>query len=203
MDNEIQDNIEETTASDAVDMELSEDDERDMLRARAEQLGIKLGPNARLETMRAKVNAALLSEPPKEKDESEMTEAERKMAVRERLKREKMRLVRVRISNLNPDKADLPGEIFTVVNKYLGTVRKYVPYGEATDNGYHIPVFILDQLKSRKFLQKKTKQNRGTGNIDVSTRWVSEFAIEELPPLTKKELDKLAASQAAAAGLDA
>jgi len=48
----------------------------------------------------------------------------------------------------------------------------------------------------------KTKQNKNTGNIDVSTRWVPEFALEELPQLTQKELEKLANVQRASAGLD-
>ena len=113
-----------------------------------------------------------------------------------------MILIRCRIANLNPSKRDLRGEIFTVANKYVGTVRKFIPYGEATDNGYHIPHIIYEQLKTRKFLQVNTRNDRSAGNqIVVDQRWVPEFSIEVLPQLTQEELDKLAASQAAAGGV--
>lgn len=124
-----------------------------------------------------------------------------KLAARRAMYEEQMRLVRVRITNLNPNKKDLPGEIFTVANKVLGTVRKFIPYGEATDNGYHIPFFIYQQLKEREFqLIKVTKDSKGREKIE--TRMAREFALEVLPALTEAELARLAASQAAAAGTD-
>jgi hypothetical protein len=117
------------------------------------------------------------------------------------MRKEQMRLVRLRITNLNPAKKDLPGEIFTFANSVLGAVRKFVPYGEATDNGYHVPYCIYQQLKEREFLQIKTsKDSRGREKID--TKWVREFALEELPQLTEVELARLAAQQAAAKGMD-
>jgi len=185
------------------DVELTEEMEYEMLMERAKQLGLKPSPKIKLPALRDKVNEAINGPAEEEKLDFEgMTKVQRATAIREKMKREQLRLVRVRIANLNPDKADLPGEIFTVVNKYLGSVKKYIPYGEATDEGYHVPFFIYTQLKNRKFLQKKTKQNKNTGNIDVSTRWVPEFALEELPQLTQKELEKLANVQRASAGLD-
>jgi len=184
------------------EVELTEEMEFEMLMERANQLGLKPSPRIKLPALREKVNEALAEPKEEEPDFESMTKVQRATAIREKMKREQLRLVRVRIANLNPDKSDLPGEIFTVVNKYLGSVKKYIPYGEATDEGYHIPFFIFTQLKSRKFLQKKTKQNKNTGNIDVSTRWVPEFALEELPQLTQKELEKLANVQRASAGLD-
>jgi len=84
-----------------------------------------------------------------------------------------------------------------IVTDWLG----FIPYGEATDNGYHVPRFIYEQMKTRKFLQKRTKENLRNGNIEVKTNWVQEFALEELPPLTEKELAQLANQQRAAAGL--
>lgn len=122
-------------------------------------------------------------------------------SIRAKQRAEELRLVRCRISNMNPDKADLPGEIFTVRTKYLGIVKKFIPFGEATENGYHIPYIMYKQLKARKFLHKRTTTNKKTGQIDLKTNWVSEFSLEVLPPLTKEELKDLAHQQAAAAGL--
>lgn len=120
---------------------------------------------------------------------------------RQKMVREQMRLVRCRITNLNPSKKDLPGEIFTFANRILGAVRKYVPYGEATENGYHVPFCIFTQLKEREFVSIKTRKD-SRGRTIVETGMAREFAIEELPPLTEIELARLAAAQAAANGMD-
>jgi hypothetical protein len=109
-----------------------------------------------------------------------------------------MKLVRLRITNLDPKKKDLPGEIITVANRYLGTVRKYIPFGEVTDNGYHVPYCIYTELQSRQFLNIRTIKDQRTGTNRIETTLAREFALEILPPLTKEELDRLATSQIAA-----
>lgn len=182
--------------------QVSEEDQLDMLKETAKQMGVKFSPKIGLEALQEKIREHQASE---EEDDTEklkgMSETARKALIRQKQRREQLALVRVRISNLNPSKADLAGEIFTVRTKYLGIVKKFIPYGEATDEGYHVPRILYNEMKSRKFLQVKTKQNKQTGQIDVSTRWVPEFAFEELPQLSKEELRKLANQQAAAAGM--
>lgn len=128
------------------------------------------------------------------------TKASVTQALREQTVAEQMALVRCRITNMDPKKKDLPGEIFTVANEFLGTVRKYVPYGEQTDDGYHIPVCIYNQLVERTFVSIRTVKNKqGRGTVTTTTD-AREFAIEVLPPLTAEELARLANAQAAAAG---
>lgn len=122
--------------------------------------------------------------------------------LRSRMIAEQMRLIRCRITNMDPKKKDLPGEIFTVANRILGTVRKFVPYGELTDEGYHIPYIIYQQLKDREFLQVRTTKHPRTGAPQVHTKYVREFAIEVLPPLTEQELKDLAIAQTAAGSVD-
>ncbi|RWB40468.1 MAG: hypothetical protein EOQ44_25355 [Mesorhizobium sp.] len=124
----------------------------------------------------------------------------RVMTLREKLYKEEMALVRLRITNLDPKKKDLPGEIFTVANEVLGAVRKYIPYGEVTDNGYHVPMCIYRQLDERKFLSIKVRKNAKQQEV-VETTWAREFALEVLPALTEVELARLAAAQAAAGGI--
>lgn len=123
-----------------------------------------------------------------------------KMSERERMRREALKLVRVRIQNLDPKKKDLHGEIFTVGNRFVGTVKKFIPYGEATDDGYHIPNILFEALKERKFLHIRTFKDRQTKQDRVETSWQREFALEVLPQLTPDELAKLAAAQMAANG---
>lgn len=133
-------------------------------------------------------------------DLSKLKPGQRKMAIRNHLRKTALRLVRVRIANVNPAKKDLPGEVLTTGNKYIGTVKRFVPFGELTDDGWHIEQCLLDMMRERKFLQIRHKRDRRTGTNVTETRYVREFSIEELPPLTQEELDRLARTQAAAAG---
>ena len=183
------------------EFDTSEEAELAALKERAKMMGLKLPPKIGLEKLKAKIEAKLNPTVEEDVDPGEETEIQRKARIRKKQITEQMVLIRCRIANLNPSKRDLRGEIFTVANKYVGTVRKFIPYGEATDNGYHIPNIIYEQLKTRKFLQVNTRNDRSAGNqIVVDQRWVPEFSIEVLPQLTPEDLAKLAASQAAAGG---
>lgn len=195
---------EQTQSTEALEAE-----ELAALKARAGQMGIQFSPKIGLKTLRDKVNAALVSgdnsaanaEPVADTEEpKEETPLQRRTRIRAEQRKEQLKLVRVRIANLDPSKKDLPGEIFSVSNKYLGTIKKFIPFGEATDNGYHVPFILYNSLKDRKFLQKRT--TRGPeGEIVLKTNWVPEFAMDVLPPLTEAELKQLANQQAAAVGL--
>lgn len=177
---------------------LSPEDELKLLKQRADQIGVEYSNNIGLETLRERVNNKLKTKEDVEEVNALDEDAKPKETLRQKIIRENMKLVRVRIQNLDPKKKDLPGEIFTVANEYLGTVRKFVPFGEATDDGYHVPLCIYNMMKNRKFLQIRTRRDRRTGIDIVETGWVREFSLEVLPQLTQAELDKLAAAQKAA-----
>lgn len=180
-------------------------DEMTILKQRATMMGIKFSNNIGLEALRKKVADA--QEGITEQEQAEVnplattTVQEDKLSMAQRIRLENTRLVRVRIQNLDPKKKDLPGEILTVANDYMGTVRKFVPYGEATDNGYHIPYCIYKMLKNRKFLHVSVKKGRN-GKERVEQQWVREFAIELLPQLTEEELKQLGQAQLAAGSLN-
>jgi hypothetical protein len=53
-------------------------------------------------------------------------------------------------------------------------------------------------MQSRKFQDIKTHTDKTTGQIRIESRWAKEFSLEELPPLTKEELQQLASAQMAA-----
>lgn len=182
-------------------------DEMTILKQRATMMGIKFSNNIGLEALRKKVADAqegiTEQEQPEVNPLATTTSAvqEDKLSMAQRIRLENTRLVRVRIQNLDPKKKDLPGEILTVANDYMGTVRKFVPYGEATDNGYHIPYCLYKLLKSRKFLHVSVKKGRN-GKERVEQQWVREFAIEILPQLTEEELKQLGQAQLAAGSLN-
>lgn len=187
-------------------------DELTLLKERAKQMGIPFSNNISLETLRKRITDKMEGKEEPEVNplagDSEIaaiTDAPKKLdakqnalALRKLMQREQMKLVRVRITNMDPKKKDLPGEIWTVSNEYLGNVRKMIPYGEQTDEGFHIPYCLFRLLQSKRFLHIRTVKDRVTGVERQEKQWVKEFSLDVLPDLTKEELARLAAAQAAA-----
>lgn len=191
------------------DVELAED-ELTLLKDRAKLMGIKFSNNIRIESLREKIAAKIAGvEMPADEPMNKVNplaavgaaqEAPpvRELTMREILVKDQMKLVRLRIQNLDPKKKDLPGEVLCVANEFLGTVKKYIPYGEASDEGYHVPYCIYTELESRRFQNVRTYTDKGTGQIRIESSWAREFSLEVLPALTQAELAQLAAAQAAA-----
>lgn len=183
-------------------------DELTLLKDRARKLNLTFSPNIGLEALRKKI-AEKLSGTGDEASATDTTDEEAADAVelspaqlRRKIRAEGLKLVRLRVANMNPSKADLHGEFFTVANRYLGNFTKFVPFGEATDEGYHVPFCIYEMMKARKFLQVKTKPDqKNPAKIHIVKRWLPEFSLEVLDPLTPEELKRLANQQAAAAGM--
>ena len=202
-----------------------EEQEKTLLLQRARLMGLNPSNNAKVETLRSMIAEKMAQDDagsteahdPEEDDEPETGDAGEKSSdpeapvatqperlktpsIRKHMHDEQMRLIRVRIANLDPKKADLQGEIVTVANKFLGTVKVFVPFGEQTEDGWHIPYVIYKQLEKRKFLQIKSTKKRvnGVTTQEVTQKWVKEFSLEVLPPLTPQELGRLAQAQLAA-----
>ncbi len=113
-----------------------------------------------------------------------------------------LQLVRVKITNLDPGDAQLNGAIISVQNKYTGKIAKYIPFGEESENGYHIPKIIFDHLKEQKFALRKEIKGGQFGVKKYKTSLIAKFNLEVLPPLNKKELENLAQAQRASHAID-
>ena len=182
--------------------------EREALKARCQLLGIQTQGNQSNETLRAlirakqdEMDAAARQANPAAFDEAVETSEGRTPSLREYLKTEALKLVRVRISCMNPQLAKMGSVIITTGNEYTGTVRKVVFFGEKTENGYHIPQIILNVLQRRKFQQVVEERNH-KGHLVPRARWMKEFNIEILSPLTQKELNALKDRQLATNSID-
>ena len=178
-------------------------DELDALKARANLLGVKFHPSISLEKLREKVNAAVTSDGAATSEEEAKDPAEPKQETigekRKRLKTEALKLVRIRLTCLNPAKKEWEGEIITVGNSLIGSVKKFVPFN--ADDGWHVPYVIYQQLKERQCQIFQTATD-ARGNKIRKGKLIKEFAIEVLPPLTKEELEELARRQAMAKAID-
>lgn len=194
-------------AKDENDVQM-EKQRRQLLMQRARMMGLSFSNNIATDKLSKMINdkmEGVLPEPeekadalnPLAGDEAGKVPAKKK-SLRQEIHDKQMRLVRVRITCMDPKKKDLPGEIFTVANEYLGTVRKYIPFGEQTDDGYHVPYCLYRMLEKRQFLNIRTVKDKRTGTTRVVTNWAKEFALEILPQLTPAEIQDLKIAQLAA-----
>jgi hypothetical protein len=175
-------------------------DEFTMLKERAKLLNLRVSGNIGLDALRKKVSDhmnGVMDDPTlnaEDEGEADIPKKESVQQTRKRLRLHAMKLIRCRIYNLNPSKRDLKGELLTVHNRFVGTVRKFIPFGEDSDGGYHLEQILYDALKTKRFQQVSTKKDHSIGSV----RMVPEYNIEILPALTTAELKELADKQGAA-----
>lgn len=191
-------------------------DELSLLKQRADMMGIKYSPNIGIDKLKAKIE---------EKKAAPVAGADAKYLAEEletintaaevangdvftpglretpaqlnmRKRQEALRLVRVRVTNMNPLKGNLKGEIFSVGNSQIGFIKKFVPYN--AEAGWHVPQIILTHMQGKKYM---THFEVKVGNKKIKKhRLVPELAIEIMPPLTAAELQELKQRQLMAAG---
>lgn len=185
--------------------------ELDLLKERAKTMGLAFHVNIGVDKLKAKIdehlNGPVESLTPEQTDaalngidvptamkEAKVVESQGQRRVR--LRKKAQRLVRVRITNMNPIKGNLKGEILSVGNAAIGSIKRFIPYN--ADKGWHVPQILLTQLQNRKYMSHYEIK---VGNRKVKKhKLIPEFAIEILPPLTGKELQELARKQAMSAG---
>ena len=192
----------EPADDDADDEPMSVADQLQMLKNRAELLGITYSNNIGVDALRAKIKKHLEGDKGSDDEadqDADEAPKETKIQLQNRLHKEANKLIRVRITNMDPKKADLAGEIFTTGNRYVGDITRFVPYNVGED-GWHIEQAIYDMLVEKEYQQVRVKKGPNGDRIPES-RMVKEFAIEKLPPLTHDQLKVLANKQAAAEGL--
>lgn len=178
------------TAKDTATPDLSE---LDLLKLRAKQLGIEfhhaIGAVKLSKMIEAELNPT--TEAPTGQNVPMATRTSKnKMRVAQ--SKSANRLVRIRVSNLNPAKKEWPGEVYTVANSVVGSIRKYVPFNN--DRGWHVPQMMLNMMQEKEcqifFTEKTARGDIRKGKI------IKELAIEIMEPLTAPELKDLADQQA-------
>ena len=192
--------------SDDIDnVDLEEDDaallaaeELDSLKERCKAVGLSFHPNISYEKLSGRYQEFMDAKKEAEKpapvavvDAPVLTKGQ----AANKMKREQSALIRVRVACMNPNKREWEGEVFTVSNRSVGTLKKYVPY----DTVWHVPRMILTMIEERQ-CQVFVTESDGRGNKSRKGKMVKEFAIEVLPQLTEAQIKDLAQRQAMAAG---
>lgn len=174
-----------------VDDEVNALDTFQLLKEKADLLGIKYSPNIS-ETTLAKRVKETLEEGTKSKEDKELDEAAN--VERLALIKEANRLVRCIVTPTNPVKSNLPGTIIAVSNNTVGSFKKYIQF----NTEYHIPYIIFKALKDKKEMYHYT--TKVDGKEVTRNKLMPQFNITELPPLTQEELTALAKKQALRSG---
>jgi len=183
----------------------------DQLRAFADQHGVEYSHHLGEPRLRAKIQNYLegKTDPAIEKlrkmplidiDKMPMPKpATEEDKIKQRLKDAK-KLVRVRVTSMDPNKKDWPGELLSVGSTSLGTIKRYIPYN--APDGWHIEQCLLDVLKEKKctvFVAAGNQQDKAL----KKAKMVSAYSIEVLDPLTPEQLHELAQRQAMSGSIDA
>jgi hypothetical protein len=176
-------------------------DELTLLKERANIMGIKFHPNIGVDKLKAKVTARQAGEadPTEELDTIQASQdasqaaqnvrSDEDIALAAKIKRKEdaMRLVRIRVSNMNPVKGTMMGEIIQVGNSELGVIKKYIPFN--AEQGWHMPSILVDEIRNKKYMSHYEVKE---GNKKINKhKLVPEYSIEVLEPLTADELKDL------------
>lgn len=163
----------------------------DSLKEKLDAMGVKYHHKAKEETLEKLYKKAIGEDSDKPKEDNTQLSIQE---LRTKQTKECLALVRVVVTPRDQNKSEWPGEIFTVANPVIGTIRKYIPYRNAI--GWHVPKIMVDMLKEKKVQQFKTIKSKN--GVSVRQGYLTPaFDITELPPLTEKELAKLAGDQRA------
>ena len=110
---------------------------------------------------------------------------------------EAMKLIRIVVTPNDPLMSGYPGLIFTVGASGLNNgkmIKKYVPFNN--EEGWHVPQIIYNQIKHAE-MQKFKTVTRPNGEKVLEPYITQKFNVRVLDPLTKEQLERLAAAQAA------
>lgn len=164
-------------------------DELLMLKQRADLMGIKYAPNISLETLKERVNKAMVdAEYPKNQSSAKYANVSDDLYVEERAKQSA--LVRVIVVCHDPSKNHLESELLAVENNLVRD-KRVVFFGKE----WHITRALLESLRDRKY-QAFRKLKTAQGEVH-KPYLVPAYSIQELAPLTDAELAQIARKQLA------
>lgn len=190
-------------------------DELQVLKSRADTMGISYHPSIGVDKLRAKVESALGSDEDQNSgsaaevetttttktvvEKAETSASRGKNETESQFKRRKRdeanELIRIRLTCMDPNKREHEGVIVSAGNSVVGTYKKFVPFN--ADEGWHVPRIIYNQLVQKQCQVFVAKRDR-KGNTKKESKLIKAYSIEVLPPLTEDELKELGQRQAMA-----
>ena len=154
-------------------------DELTTLKAKADLMGIQYSPNIGLDTLRERVNKHL------QDTEQNQQQPVNAAPVIVDTRMESMKLVKVIVTSMDQTKKDYPGEVFTVSNAVIPTIKRFVPFGVET----HVEKILLDVIKDKQCLQLVEDSQAKIKGMKKK-KIIRAYAVQELPQLTAEELEE-------------
>jgi len=108
-----------------------------------------------------------------------------------------LHLKRIVVVPNDPEMSGHSGLVFTVLVSSVNNgkaIKKYVPFNN--EEGWHVPNIICNQIANAE-MQKFKSVKAPNGDTVLQPYQAKKYNVQVLPDLTQKEIDKLAASQAA------
>ena len=108
-----------------------------------------------------------------------------------------LHLKRIIVIPNDPEMSGHAGLVFTVLCSAVNNgkaIKKYVPFNN--EEGWHVPNIIYNQIANAE-MQKFKSVKTANGDTVLQPYQAKKYNVQVLPDLTQKEIDKLAASQAA------
>jgi len=168
--------------------------ELDLLKEQADAMDVDYHPSIGMAKLQAKVNESLgIVE--EVAPEAKAAIVETKAARKKRVKDEATKLIRCRVTCMDPQFKDYQGQIFSVGNRTVGTLRKFVMFGV----DYHVPQMMLNMIQRKQF-QSFSNGKDSRGRPQKLTSKQKTYAVEILEPLTEQELKDLSQRQQMASG---
>ena len=175
--------------------------EAEEIRVELKALGVKVHHKTGIDNLRETLRKAMEGELESVTLEEELPPNVREISAEEHVKRltkeqRAMRMQRIVVSPNDPLMSAYNGLIFTVGSSAVNNgkmVKKYVPFNN--DDGWHVPQIIIDQI-SHAEMQKFKQVTMPNGDKALQPYITKKFNVQILPPLTKPEMEILAAAQA-------
>jgi len=179
---------------------------REELKAQAEELGLEFKGNISNADLAELIETSKDGISPEVKAAAEAVEAETKAmveevkeekkeqvpqniktlgAVKAEARRNAEKKIRVIVTPMDKDKAELGGEIISCGNSMTGFLKEFVPFNKE----WHVRSIIVDALKSKKHLT--TKDRRTPKGIVKENLEIPAYTVNLLDDLTQDELDRL------------
>lgn len=156
--------------------------ELDMLKEKATSMGITFNNRIGTSTLKERIN--------KKQGEIEKSKAGNNTTpvhkTRSQIIKDMSKLKRVNITSRNPQHSKMKGVILNVGND-LKMFKKLVMFETDT----HIPQVIYDHMKNNTIQTFVEKRNPDNGRKYKVSKFIKEYVIQDLPPLTAEELEEI------------
>lgn len=164
------------------------DVELEVVREKANELGVKWHPAMKAETIQQKIDEFLEENAPTHIVPSVLHETPAQRQAREL--REATALIPVTVTSMDPADAQVSAVTISVGNRKIGQITKVIPFGFK----WFMPKLLVEEMEKKMFVRNAMVPVPG-GNERLNQQWIKKYAIQYHPIPSPEELQELARLQ--------